>query len=147
MQFPSFLHCLLCSVPLFQPMEFSRDNFDVRSQLVVLTFLGFSFSLGVSSCGLLVLRSNQKCLISKQYLCLTAGCMCGITTMLFAMAHGIKSYILFVVVFGISCGAFVYSLRLYVVELVTRRLSEVSLGYMYAVFGLGIILGTPAESK
>lgn len=131
----------------FQPLECEKENIDEQSKLVTLSFLGISFTLGVSSCGLLVLRSSQKCLVAKQYLCLTSGCMCGITTMLFAMAHGIKSYILFVVVFGLSSGAFMYSLKLYVIELVTRRLAEVGLAYVYACLGMGLIVGTPAFSK
>lgn len=67
--------------------------------------------------------------------------------MLFAMAHGIKAYFVFVIVFGLSSGAFMYSLKVYVIELVTRRLAEVALGYMYAFFGLGILLGTPLLCK
>ncbi|KAG7155263.1 Monocarboxylate transporter 12-like 10 [Homarus americanus] len=72
------------------------------SVLLLQTYLGLGWVIGCCAFGFVVLQKNTECRVGRQYLCY----------------HG---YVLFAWLYGIFCGGFHYSLKMYTYEKVRAR--------------------------
>lgn len=89
---------------------------------------------------------NVDCRIARQYLCQTASIMCGILTLGFTAIQGQRSlhaYMLFVWIYGIFCGGYHYSLKMYTYERVRARNFACTWGFVQCSQSLPIAVGVP----
>lgn len=89
---------------------------------------------------------SVDCRIARQYLCQTAAVICGICTLCFTAIQGQKNihgYILFVWIYGIFCGGYHYSLKMYTYERVRARNFARTWGFVQCSQSLPIALGIP----
>uniref|UniRef100_A0A1B0DRA6 Major facilitator superfamily (MFS) profile domain-containing protein n=1 Tax=Phlebotomus papatasi TaxID=29031 RepID=A0A1B0DRA6_PHLPP len=95
----------------------------IGDRIVVLqAYLGLAFMLGCGAFGMLVVRNSVECRIARQYLCQTSVFMCGISILAFTAVHGnYHGYVMFVWIYGIFCGGYHYSLKMYTYERVRAR--------------------------
>ena len=112
-----------------------------------MVFLGVAFAFGCLTFGLVVVRSSVRCMISRQYLVQLTSLGCGVSTLLFSLAHHFDGYALYAWVYGLCCGGYTYSLRMYTYEQVTIKLAERTAGYVTFVQGLPVLFGVPLARK
>ncbi len=134
-------HCL------FQSEEALSQGILGTEVTLLMVFLGVAFACGSLLFGLLVIRSSLRCMIARQYLCQIAAAGCGITTLLFSIARGFDAFAIYVWVYGLLCGGYNYSLKVYTYELVSVKLSERSWGYINLAQSIPTIVGAPIACK
>lgn len=89
---------------------------------------------------------SVDCRIARQYLCQTSAVMCGICTLGFTAIQGQKNihgYILFVWIYGIFCGGYHYSLKMYTYERVRARNFARTWGFVQCSQSVPIAIGIP----
>lgn len=89
---------------------------------------------------------NVDCRIARQYLCQTSAVMCGICTIGFTAIQGqrnLHGYILFVWIYGIFCGGYHYSLKMYTYERVRARNFARTWGFVQCSQSFPIAVGIP----
>ena len=89
-----------------------------------MVFLGVAFAFGSLLFGMVVIRSSLRCMIARQYHCQLTSLGCGLIIMLYSMASGFNAFALYVWGYGLLCGGYFYSLKVYTYELVSVKLSE-----------------------
>lgn len=103
-----------------------------------------AWTLGCVIFGLLVVRNSTECRIARQYLCQTAKFMCGLSIFGLTLVNGnIQGYVMFAWVYGIFCGGYYYSLKMYTYEKVRARNFARAWGFVQSSQALGIALGVP----
>ncbi|KAK2149734.1 hypothetical protein LSH36_439g03041 [Paralvinella palmiformis] len=125
------------------PNKATGDKITKPSYNLLMVFLGVAFAFGCLLFGLIVVRSSVSCMISRQYLVQLTSLGCGVSTLLFSLAHHFDGYALYVWVYGLCCGGYTYSIRMYTYEQVTVKLAERTAGYMTFVQGLPVLFGVP----
>lgn len=107
-------------------------------------YLGLAWTLGCAAFGLLVVRNSVECRIARQYLCQAAIFMCGISILGLTAVHGnYHGYVMFVWIYGIFCGGYNYSLKMYIYERVRARNFARAWGFIQCSQAIPIILGVP----
>lgn len=89
---------------------------------------------------------SVDCRIARQYLCQASAVMCGICTLCFTVIQGQKNihgYILFVWIYGIFCGGYHYSLKMYTYERVRARNFARTWGFVQCSQSVPIAIGIP----
>ncbi|XP_059617895.1 monocarboxylate transporter 2-like [Phlebotomus argentipes] len=117
----------------------------IGDRIVVLqAYLGLAFMLGCGAFGMLVVRNSVECRIARQYLCQTSIFMCGISILAFTAVHGnYHGYVMFVWIYGIFCGGYHYSLKMYTYERVRARNFARTWGFVQFSQAAPIALGVP----
>ncbi|CAB3369791.1 Hypothetical predicted protein [Cloeon dipterum] len=114
------------------------------SALVLLqTFLGFATALGCVGFGLVVVRPSDQCLISRQYLCQASMVGIGVSLLALSTVQGYHGYVLFVWIYGIFLGGFIYSLKMYVLERVRAKHFTRTWGFVQGAKAIPALLGIP----
>lgn len=98
-----------------------RDSLDLRSICQLQVSLGLAVSTGAIIFGLISSKNNAQCLIAKQYLCQLAAVLLSGWFLAYPTLNGFHGYVLFVWVYGICHGGYLYSLKLCVFEKVRAR--------------------------
>ena len=132
---------------ILQPGAAEFDEIPEPSYNLIMVFLGVAFAFGCLVFGLIVVRSNVRCMISRQYLVQLTSVGCGAVTLLFSLAHHFDGYALYVWAYGLCYGGYVYTVRMYMYELVTIKLSERTAVYVMFVQGLPAIFSIPFARK
>ncbi|XP_054721243.1 monocarboxylate transporter 2-like [Uloborus diversus] len=101
--------------------EMKRDELDMKSIYQVQINLGIAISLGTAAFGLIVIKNSVQCMIAKQYLCQAAGFFLSGWFLAYPTLTGFYGYILFVWIYGIFYGGYIYSFKLCVFEKVRAR--------------------------
>ena len=86
-------------------------------------------------------------MIARQYLCQIPSFASGLILLLFTMAEGFKAFAIFVWLYGLFFGAYVYSLKVYVYEQVTVKLMERAWSFLMAAHALPLCAGPVCACK
>ncbi|XP_042206024.1 monocarboxylate transporter 12-like isoform X2 [Homarus americanus] len=114
------------------------------SVLLLQTYLGLGWVIGCCAFGFVVLQKNTECRVGRQYLCQASMFLCGISTLAFtAVEAGYHGYVLFAWLYGIFCGGFHYSLKMYTYEKVRARNFARTWGFVQCSQAIPTAIGVP----
>ncbi|XP_018897731.1 monocarboxylate transporter 2 isoform X2 [Bemisia tabaci] len=114
------------------------------SALLLQTYLGLAWAVGCVAFGVVVVHNSVECRIARQYLCQAAVFMCGVSILALTTVQGNKyGYVLFVWIYGIFCGGYHYSLKMYTYERVRARNFARTWGFVQCSQAIPIALGVP----
>ncbi|XP_058063352.1 monocarboxylate transporter 2-like [Anopheles bellator] len=123
--------------------EIQKDGIGDKVMILQI-YLGLAWTLGCSAFGVLVVRNSVECRIARQYLCQTAIFMCGVCILALTAVQGnYHGYVLFVWIYGIFCGGYHYSLKMYTYEKVRARNFARAWGFVQFSQAIPIALGVP----
>ncbi|XP_046406251.1 monocarboxylate transporter 12-like [Ischnura elegans] len=120
-----------------------REGLEDSALLLLQTFLGFATALGCVGFGLVVVRPSDQCLISRQYLCQAAMIGIGISLLALSTVQGYHGYVLFVWIYGIFLGGFLYALKMYTFERVRARHFTRTWSFVQGAEAIPVLLGIP----
>ncbi|PNF30630.1 hypothetical protein B7P43_G06121 [Cryptotermes secundus] len=108
------------------------------------TYLGLAWTLGCAAFGLVVVQNSVECRIARQYLCQAAVFMCGLSILALTAVHGnYHGYVMFAWIYGIFCGGYHYSLKMYTYERVRARNFARTWGFVQCSQAIPIAIGVP----
>ncbi|CAG9822952.1 unnamed protein product [Phaedon cochleariae] len=114
------------------------------STMFLQMYLGLAWTVGCVVFSTLVLHSSTECRIARQYLCQTAVCMCGLSILAFTVVSGnYHAYVMFAWIYGIFCGGYHYSLKMYTYERVRARNFARTWGFVQCSQAIPIVIGVP----
>ncbi|XP_057318758.1 monocarboxylate transporter 12 isoform X3 [Microplitis mediator] len=112
--------------------------------ILLQAYLGLGWTVGCVTFGLLVIRQNVECRIARQYLMQTAIFICGICILALTTVHGnYYGYVMFTWIYGIFCGGYHYSLKMYTYERVRARNFVRTWGFVQCSQAIPIAIGVP----
>ncbi|CAH0553346.1 unnamed protein product [Brassicogethes aeneus] len=107
-------------------------------------YLGMAWTVGCVVFSTLVLHNSTECRIARQYLCQTAVFMCGLSILAFTAVSGnYHAYVMFAWIYGIFCGGYHYSLKMYTYERVRARNFARTWGFVQCSQAIPIVIGVP----
>ncbi|XP_023937926.2 monocarboxylate transporter 10 [Bicyclus anynana] len=107
-------------------------------------YLGLGWAVGCAAFGLLVRQNSAECRIARQYLTQAAVFVCGLATMALTAVEGSYSgYVMFAWIYGIFCGGYHYSLKMYTYERVRSRNFARTWGFVQCSQAVPIAIGVP----
>nr|CAH7755844.1 unnamed protein product [Callosobruchus chinensis] len=107
-------------------------------------YLGLAWTVGCVVFSTLVLHNSTECRIARQYLCQTAVFMCGLSILAFTVVSGnYQAYVMFAWIYGIFCGGYHYSLKMYTYERVRARNFARTWGFVQCSQAIPIVIGVP----
>lgn len=110
-------------------------------------YLGSAWTLGCCLFGSVVISNSQECRISKQYLCQASLFLTGVTVLGFTAVEGHNGFTMFVWVYGIFCGGYNYTLKMYIYEKVRARNFARAWGFAQFSMALPNLIGVPVAGK
>ncbi|XP_018332376.1 monocarboxylate transporter 12-like isoform X2 [Agrilus planipennis] len=114
------------------------------STVLLQMYLGLAWTLGCVVFSTLVLHNSTECRIARQYLCQAAVFMCGLSILAFTVVSGnYHAYVMFAWIYGIFCGGYHYSLKMYTYERVRARNFARTWGFVQCSQAIPIVLGVP----
>ncbi|XP_069174830.1 monocarboxylate transporter 12 isoform X2 [Procambarus clarkii] len=113
------------------------------SVLLLQTYLGLGWVIGCCAFGFVVLQKNTECRVGRQYLCQASMFLCGVSTLAFTAVEGYHGYVLFAWLYGIFCGGFHYSLKMYTYEKVRARNFARTWGFVQCSQAIPTAIGVP----
>ncbi len=117
------------------------------SCLLLQAYLGLAWALGCGLFGAIVVNHSKECQISKQYLCQASLLMSGLSTLAFTSVEGYNGYVMFVWIYGIFTGGFMYTLKMYIYEKVRARNFAKAWGFAQFAMALPNFLGIPISGE
>ncbi|XP_049954757.1 monocarboxylate transporter 2-like [Schistocerca serialis cubense] len=115
-----------------------------ETAVLLQTYLGLAWALGCAAFGLLVVRDSVECRIARQYLCQAAVFICGLSILALTTVRGsYHGYVLFAWIYGIFCGGYHYSLKMYTYERVRARNFARTWGFVQCSQAIPIAIGVP----
>nr|CAD7404626.1 unnamed protein product [Timema cristinae] len=120
-----------------------KEGLEDSALVLMQTFLGFATTLGCVGFGLVVVRPNEQCLISRQYLCQAAMVGIGVSLLALSTVQGYHGYVLFVWLYGVCLGGFLYSLKMFTMERVRARHFTRTWGFVQGAEAIPVLLGVP----
>ena len=130
-----------------QVHEARRDGVDAGSLILLQTYLGLGWVLGCVVFGSVVVQNSTDCRIGRQYLCQASALLCGVTILGCTAVKGYGGYVLFVWVYGLFCGAYNYSLKMFSYEKVRARNFASTWGFIQCSQAIPIALGVPIAGE
>ncbi|KAL6264407.1 hypothetical protein P5V15_004516, partial [Pogonomyrmex californicus] len=107
-------------------------------------YLGLAWTLGCIAFGLLVVHRNVECRIARQYLTQAAVFVCGLCILALTAVQGnYHGYVMFAWIYGIFCGGYHYSLKMYTYERVRARNFARTWGFVQCSQAIPIAIGVP----
>ncbi|XP_039289153.1 monocarboxylate transporter 10-like isoform X3 [Nilaparvata lugens] len=132
------------NTPIFYLAHQAEEDGLGDTALLLQTYLGLAWTLGCAAFGLVVVHNSVECRIARQYLCQAAVFMCGLSILALTAVHGNRQgYILFVWIYGIFCGGYHYSLKMYTYERVRARNFARTWGFVQCSQAIPIAIGVP----
>ncbi|XP_063826397.1 monocarboxylate transporter 10-like [Ostrinia nubilalis] len=111
---------------------------------ILQAYLGLAWAVGCAAFGLLVRQNSAECRIARQYLTQAAVFVCGLATMALTAVEGsYRGYVMFAWVYGIFCGGYHYSLKMYTYERVRSRNFARTWGFVQCSQAVPIAIGVP----
>ncbi|XP_043216970.1 monocarboxylate transporter 2-like [Amphibalanus amphitrite] len=138
----------LSSVGLHSPLIYmahqaQQDGLSEGSVLLLQTYLGLGWALGCWAFGFVVVRNNQECRISRQYLCQASSFLCGACQLALPAVRGYSGYVLFAWLYGLFYGGYQYSLKMCTYEKVRARNFAKTWGFVQGSQALPMVIGVP----
>ncbi|XP_030752675.1 monocarboxylate transporter 12-like isoform X2 [Sitophilus oryzae] len=114
------------------------------STIFLQIYLGLAWTLGCIVFSIFVLHTSTECRISRQYLCQAAMLLTGVSILAFTVVTGnYQAYVMFAWIYGICCGGYHYSLKMYTYEKVRARNFAKTWGFVQFSQAIPIIIGVP----
>ncbi|XP_037079520.1 monocarboxylate transporter 2-like [Pollicipes pollicipes] len=113
------------------------------SVLLLQSYLGLGWTLGCCAFGFVVVRNNQECRISRQYLYQASAFVCGVCLLALPAVQGYSGYVLFAWLYGIFYGGFQYSLKMCTYEKVRARNFAKTWGFVQGSQAIPVLIGAP----
>ena len=130
-----------------QAQQASQEGIRGKSLLWLQAYLGLAWALGCFIFGALVVSTSAECRISKQYLCQASLFMAGITILAFTAVEGYNGYVMFVWIYGIFCGGYNYTLKMYIYEKVRARNFARAWGFAQFAMSVPNLVGIPISGN
>lgn len=131
-------------VPFVAVIKTGKDlNLGGDMLLLLNIYLGIGFLIGVYAQGYIIIRDSKECSICRRHLCQSCCIACGILTFLLLLAKDFNSLALYAWGFGIFCGGYFYTLKMYAYELVKYKLMERAWGFICAAHFIPVLIGSP----
>lgn len=132
------------NTPIFYLVHHAEEDGLGDSAPLLQTYMGLAYSLGCIAFGTVIVHNSMECRIARQYLCQAAVFMCGLSILALTAVHGNKyGYILFTWIYGIFCGGYQYSLKMYTYERVRARNFARTWGFVQCSQAIPIAIGVP----
>ncbi|KAE8742839.1 hypothetical protein FOCC_FOCC011577 [Frankliniella occidentalis] len=132
------------NTPIFYLAHQAEEEGLGETVVLLQTYLGLAWTLGCAAFGLLVVRNDVECRIARQYLCQAAVFMCGLSMLALTAVRGsYHGYVLFAWIYGIFCGGYHYSLKMYTYERVRARNFARTWGFVQCSQAIPIAIGVP----
>ncbi|CAG2205407.1 unnamed protein product [Mytilus edulis] len=131
-------------VPFVAIIKTGKDLKLEKDRLLLLNiYLGLGFLIGVYAQGYIIIRDSKQCSICRRHLCQSCCIACGVLTFLLLLAKDFNSLALYAWGFGIFCGGYFYTLKMYAYELVKYKLMERAWGFICAAHFIPVLIGSP----
>lgn len=119
-----------------------------ESALTLQVHMGLAWTVGCVAFGLIVVRNSVECRIARQYLCQASVFMCGVSILALTTVRGDRQgYVMFAWVYGMFCGGYHYSLKMYTYERVRARNFARTWGFVQCSQAIPIALGVPISGE
>lgn len=139
---------IAASIAFFLQAHQAEEDGLGDTALLLQTYLGLAWTLGCAAFGVVVVHNSVECRIARQYLCQAAVFMCGLSILALTTVHGNRQgYILFVWIYGIFCGGYHYSLKMYTYERVRARNFARTWGFVQCSQAIPIAIGVPISGR
>ena len=106
--------------------------------------MGLAWIVGVASFGLIIVGNITDCRIARQYLCQASLIICSLSVLSLTAVESMNGYGLFVWIYGLSYGAYIYSLKTYVFEKARAKRFARAWGFCQCAMGLSNLIGIAA---
>ena len=133
----------LISPLLFLSTEAELAGVGSRNIVYLYVYLGLAWILGCCIFGVLVVRNDSDCSISRQYLCQFSLILCGLALLALAHVQDYPGFVLFVSVYGLFLGGHAYSLKMFVFEKVRSKRFPWAWGFIQLFQSIPFIFGAP----
>ena len=107
--------------------------------------MGLAWALGCILFGGIASTAAYDHRISKQYLCQAALFLCGVSIAVFAAVEGYNGYVAFVWAYGLFCGGYHYSLKMFIYEKVRARNFARAWGFAQASMAIPTLVSVPIQ--
>ncbi|XP_044006765.1 monocarboxylate transporter 2 isoform X4 [Aphidius gifuensis] len=132
------------NTPIFYLAHQAEEEGLGDTVVVLQAYLGLAWTLGCVCFGLLVVHHSVECRIARQYLTQAAVFMCGLCILALTAVHGnYNAYVMFTWIYGIFCGGYHYSLKMYTYERVRARNFAKTWGFVQCSQAIPIAIGVP----
>ncbi|KAK6168903.1 hypothetical protein SNE40_020063 [Patella caerulea] len=135
-------------VPFITLMRTASENKNIDGDHLLLlnVYLGVGFVIGCCALGYIIIKNSNDCSISRRHLCQTSAILCGVFTLLFIMAQDHNAHSLYAWAYGICCGSYYLTLKMYAYELVRHKLMERAWSFVCAVQCFPFLFGAPVAT-
>ncbi|XP_046490646.1 monocarboxylate transporter 10 isoform X1 [Neodiprion pinetum] len=132
------------NTPIFYLAHQAEEEGLGDTVVLLQAYLGLAWTLGCVAFGLLVVHHSVECRIARQYLTQAAVFMCGLCILALTAVHGnYHGYVMFTWIYGIFCGGYHYSLKMYTYERVRARNFARTWGFVQCSQAIPIAIGVP----
>ncbi|KYN27665.1 Monocarboxylate transporter 8 [Trachymyrmex cornetzi] len=132
------------NTPIFYLAHQAEEEGLGDTVVLLQAYLGLAWTLGCVAFGLLVVHRNVECRIARQYLTQAAVFVCGLCILALTAVQGnYHGYVMFAWIYGIFCGGYHYSLKMYTYERVRARNFARTWGFVQCSQAIPIAIGVP----
>ncbi|XP_047363634.1 uncharacterized protein LOC124954555 isoform X2 [Vespa velutina] len=132
------------NTPIFYLAHQAEEEGLGDTVVLLQAYLGLAWTLGCVAFGLLVVHRNVECRIARQYLTQAAVFVCGLCILALTAVQGnYHGYVMFTWIYGIFCGGYHYSLKMYTYERVRARNFARTWGFVQCSQAIPIAIGVP----
>ncbi|XP_015171178.1 PREDICTED: monocarboxylate transporter 12-like [Polistes dominula] len=132
------------NTPIFYLAHQAEEEGLGDTVVLLQAYLGLAWTLGCVAFGLLVVHRNVECRIARQYLTQAAVFVCGLCILALTAVQGnYHGYVMFTWIYGIFCGGYHYSLKMYTYERVRARNFAKTWGFVQCSQAIPIAIGVP----
>ncbi|XP_036139119.1 uncharacterized protein LOC105838603 isoform X1 [Monomorium pharaonis] len=132
------------NTPIFYLAHQAEEEGLGDTVILLQTYLGLAWTLGCVAFGLLVVHRSVECRIARQYLTQAAVFVCGLCILALTAVQGnYHGYVMFAWIYGIFCGGYHYSLKMYTYERVRARNFAKTWGFVQCSQAIPIAIGVP----
>ncbi|KZC04148.1 Monocarboxylate transporter 8, partial [Dufourea novaeangliae] len=132
------------NTPIFYLAHQAEEEGLGDTVILLQAYLGLAWTLGCVAFGLLVVHRSVECRIARQYLTQAAVFVCGVCILALTAVQGnYHGYVMFAWIYGIFCGGYHYSLKMYTYERVRARNFARTWGFVQCSQAIPIAIGVP----
>ncbi|XP_012147926.2 uncharacterized protein LOC100879352 isoform X2 [Megachile rotundata] len=132
------------NTPIFYLAHQAEEEGLGDTVVLLQAYLGLAWTLGCVAFGLLVVHRSVECRIARQYLTQAAIFVCGLCILALTAVQGnYHGYVMFAWIYGIFCGGYHYSLKMYTYERVRARNFARTWGFVQCSQAIPIAIGVP----
>ncbi|XP_076623740.1 uncharacterized protein LOC143343082 [Colletes latitarsis] len=132
------------NTPIFYLAHQAEEEGLGDTVILLQAYLGLAWTVGCVAFGLLVVHRSVECRIARQYLTQAAVFVCGLCILALTAVRGnYHGYVMFAWIYGIFCGGYHYSLKMYTYERVRARNFARTWGFVQCSQAIPIAIGVP----